>query len=591
MALLTGEADRRRASDRSSLFRAHPAFAAFAEVLRVLRTGRWLRVSGEAATIGVVVRFSTRKLSTQILVSQLAILTATVLIGFVLFARVERTQLDRQYEDRAASIAETVAGVPDIQRCVATPRGRCTESVQTVASRIQTETHAAYIVVIDMNRVRHSHPIQALIGQQVSEPIITADGRTHVGIDHGATGPSANAKAPMYDADNHMIGEVSVGITENSVSAALWRELPTYAAWLTVALAAGAAASWLLAHRLKQKTFGLELDAIAQLLQEREATLHGIREGVLGFDPSGRMSVVNDEARRLLGDIAAPLGSRLEEVLPPGRLRAVLTGAVGGPDEVVITDDYCLTVNRMPIALNGKPHGAVVTLRDRTEMSGLLRELDGTRGLTDALRAQQHEFSNRLHAVTGLLELGDVDEALHYLVELRGGAAEFADSLRARIGSPLIIGLLLGKAAEASERGVAFQITEDTWLGDSTQRIQALTTILGNLIDNAFEAVAGAAGSSRVVVQIIDDDGAISIRVSDNGPGIPHGDRELIYHDGYTTKPGRGLQQRGLGLALVHRLVQRLRGTITVSDGPNPAFEIWLPAVSPAPVPSGAAHP
>jgi two-component system, CitB family, sensor kinase len=548
--------------------------------------------TGEATvTIGPVHRFATRKLSTQIFIAQLAILTATVLIGFALFARVERGQLDREYEARAASIAQTVANDPAIQSCLTGPGKVCPESIQTIASRIQDATHASYVVVIDMNRVRHSHPISSLIGQKVEEPIVTSDGRTHVGIDHGKVGPSANGKAPMYTADHRMIGEVSVGVKESSVSKALWHELPTYAGWLAVALAAGAAASWMLARRLKRKTFGLELDEIARLLQEREATLHGIREGVIAFDPSGRVSVVNDEARRLLGDLDVPVGSRLSDLLAPGRLCDVLNGNVTGQDEVVLTDDYCLTVNRMPVVLRGQSHGAVATLRDRTEMSGLLRELDGVRRLTEALRAQQHEFSNQLHAVTGLLELGQVDEALRYLAELHGGVAEFADSLRTRIGSPLIIGLLLGKAAEASERGLAFEITDDTWLSESTQRPQALTTILGNLIDNAFEALAGASGTGRVVVTIIDDDGAVSIRVADNGPGIPAGDEQHIFRDGYTTKLTEGPRRRGLGLAIVHRLVQRLHGTIEVSTGPAPVFEVHLPVVAPTPaVPAGAGN-
>jgi two-component system CitB family sensor kinase len=346
-----------------------------------------------------------------------------------------------------------------------------------------------------------------------------------------------------------------------------------------------------LARRLKRKTFGLELDEIARLLQEREATLHGIREGVIAFDPSGRVSVVNDEAQRLLSGAAIPIGGRLDELMPPCRLRDVLDGTVQGKDEVVLTDDFCLTVNRMPVALSGQPHGAVVTLRDRTEMSGLLRELDGVRSLTDALRAQQHEFSNRLHAVTGLLELGQVDEALAYLTELHGGAAEFAESLRARIASPLIIGLLLGKAAEASERGLKFEISDDTWLGESPQKLQALTTILGNLIDNSLDALSGAAGSGRVVVSIVEDDGAISVRVADNGPGILPGTAEAIFQDGYTTKSDRGLLRRGLGLALVHRLVQRLHGSVTVTEGPSPAFSVYLPATTTAaPAEAGAAR-
>ena len=527
-----------------------------------------------------MLRLSARKLSTQILVSQLAILSATVLIGFALFANVQRSQLDHQYEQRAGAIAQTVAGVPDIQACLQGIATQCHEPIQTVATRIQHETGASYVVVIDMNRVRHSHPDPSLVGQQVEEPIVTVDGRTHYRIDHGRTGTSANGRAPMYGADDRvMIGEVSVGIPVSSVSRALWATLPTYAGWFAVALAAGALASWLLARRLKRRTFGLELDEIARLLQEREATLHGIREGVIAFDEAGRVSVVNDEAQRLLGGSSISLGSRLGELLPPGRLRDVLAGTVVGQDEVVLTDDYCLTVNRMPVALRGEPHGAVVTLRDRTELSGLLRELDGVRSLTDAMRAQQHEFTNQLHAVTGLLELGQVDEARGYLAELNDGAAEFAESLRERIGSPLIIGLLLGKAAEASERGLVLEISDDTWLGESPQKLQALTTIIGNLVDNAFEALAGAAGSGRVLVTLIEDDGAITIRVEDNGPGIPAGAAEDIFQDGYTTKSDRGLLRRGLGLALVHRLVQRLHGTISVSAGPSPVFTVHLPAV------------
>jgi two-component system CitB family sensor kinase len=536
-----------------------------------------------AVTISAVWRSSTRKLSTQIFLTQLGILTATVLIGFVLFARTERGQLNRHFEQTAGAIAQTAATDRDVQACLQAASEQCREPIQSVATRVQKATGASYVVVIDMNRVRHSHPIPSLIGKQVEEPIVTTDGKTHYRIDHGRTGPSANARAPIYGEDGRMIGEVSLGIPVGKVSTALWTELPTYAGWFAVALVAGAAASWLLGRRLKRRTFGLELDEIARLLQEREATLHGIREGVIAFDPAGHVSVVNDEAQRLLGGAAIPIGSKLDDLLPDGRLRDVLLGIGTGPDEVVLTDDYCLTVNRMPVVLSGRAHGAVATLRDRTEMSGLLRELDGVRSLTDALRAQQHEFSNQLHAVTGLLELGHVDEAIAYLTEEHDGAAEFAESLRARIASPLIIGLLLGKAAEASERRLNFTISDDTWLGDSPQKPQALTTIVGNLVDNAFEALAGTSGTGRVVVSIVEDHGAISVRVTDNGPGIPSGAAERIFQDGYTTKSDRGLLRRGIGLALVHRLVQRLDGTITVTKGPSPVFSVYLPAPTPAP--------
>ena len=144
--------------------------------------------SREAVTIGAVMR----KLWAQILVAQLAILTATVVIGFVLFARTERSQLDRQYEERAGAIAQTVAAVPDVQACIQGIAAQCREPIQTVATRIQQQTKASYVVVIDMHRVRHSHPRTDLIGKKVAEPIVTVDGRTHYRIDNGKSGPSAN---------------------------------------------------------------------------------------------------------------------------------------------------------------------------------------------------------------------------------------------------------------------------------------------------------------------------------------------------------------------------------------------------------------
>ncbi|HEV7207112.1 MAG TPA: sensor histidine kinase [Mycobacteriales bacterium] len=522
-----------------------------------------------------------RKLSSQIFVAQLVILIATMAVGFVLSARAERNHLDSQYESRAASIAETVAGVPAIRACMATGGPGCASTIQDFATKTQQQTDASYVVLIDMNRIRHSHPDPGLIGQQVEEQIVTLDGRVHRSIDNGSTGPSANARAPLYGPNGAMVGEVSVGISESSVSSALWRELPSFAVWFAIALAIGAFASWGLARRLKRRTFGLELDEIARLLQEREATLHGIREGVVAFDKDGSINVVNDEAQRLLRLPVSAVGSRLDEVLPEGRLRDILAGGTK-QDDIVFTDDFCLVINRMPVTFGGRPHGAVVTLRDRTEMAGLLRELDGERSLTESLRAQQHEFSNRMHAVAGLLELGRTGEALSYVTEIRGTAAEFDNTLRSRIAAPQIVGLLLGKAAEASERNIELVISPETWLGDLPSKAQALTTVVGNLVDNAFDVLADVPAPRRVIVEIIDEPTVLTVTVCDNGPGVPAGAEQLIFQDGYTTKPHTDGRRGGLGLALVHRLVTRLHGSVEVSEGPGAQFTVRLPK-QPAP--------
>lgn len=427
------------------------------------------------------------RLSARILANQLAILALTGAIGFVLFAFAQRSEIDRAYEQRALDIAQTTAAEPQIKQAVEYGGGG--DIVQRVAERIRKASGASYVVVIDLHGIRHSHPDAALIGEPVGDPIVVLDGRTHVGSDQGATGRSANGKAPLYGPGGKLVGEVSAGIPERDVLGELWRELPTFGLYAAIAVALGSAAAFLLARRLKRSTFGLELEEIAGLLQDREAMLHGIREGVIAFDPDGRITVVNDEARDLIG-LGTALGSRIEEVLPDGRLRRALDGTLTGADLNVLTDDHCLVVNRMPVTLHGRELGAVVTVRDRTELIGLLRELDSVRGLTDALRAQQHEFTNRMHTVAGLLDIGDHDAAYEYAVDSAGADQALTESVRERIGNALLVGLIVAKTTVAAERGVRMVLSDDSALGEDPPHLRRLLTIVGNLLDNAIDAAA-----------------------------------------------------------------------------------------------------
>jgi two-component system CitB family sensor kinase len=294
--------------------------------------------------------------------------------------------------------------------------------------------------------------------------------------------------------------------------------------------------------------------------------------------------MVNDPAQHLLGLDASAVGHTLEDLLPPGRLRDVLGGVGTTPDDFVLTDDYSLVVNRMPVTLAGRPHGAVVTLRDRTQLAALLRELDGERGLTESLRAQQHEFANRIHTIAGLLELGQTQEALHYVTEIRGTAVEFDNTLRTHIAAPQIVGLLLGKAAEAGERGILLEIAPETWLSESPGKVQVLTTVLGNLVDNAMDAVTGLDPPRRVEVEIVEDEDLITVVVTDNGPGVPAELVPRIFLDGYSTKSLPEGRLRGLGLALVHRLVTRLDGSVDVTSAAGDTgarFAVTIPKGQP----------
>lgn len=517
-----------------------------------------------------------RRLSTQILISQLTILVVASVAGLVLFVRAARHAEDTQYEQRALAIAQSTAAMPQVADALL---GNSSQGLLPgLAERVRAGTDAAYVVIIDRNGVRHSHPNPTLIGQRVEEPVIALDGRSHTGVDNGGLGRSANGKAPVIAADGRVVGEVSAGILETEVSASKSHELVVLALYAVLALAAGIVTSLLLARRLKSQTFGLELHEVAELVQEREAMLHGIREGVITLDTDDRVSLVNDEARRLLGLDHKAVGRRLDALVPPGRLNDLLTGHVDpGDDEVVLTDRYCLKVNRMPVRTQGRELGAVVTLRDRTEHVELLRELDSVNTLTDALRAQQHEHANRMHTVAGLLELERPADAAAYLYEISDSAAGLAEQLRDQVGHPTLVALLLAKVSIARERAVTLTVLADAPIADAAVDGRVVVTVLGNLVDNALDAVAGRPGGAVAVRFSVTAGGAFVLEVSDNGPGIPEAARASVFADGYSTKRTRDGTHRGLGLALVHRLVTSAGGTITLEHRDGTVFEVSLP--------------
>jgi two-component system CitB family sensor kinase len=520
-----------------------------------------------------------RTLASLILIGVLGILLATVTIGGALNVKLTRHTLDGQYEERARIGASVVANIPDIRTAVAAGDPR--KIIQPLAQQIMADTGASYVVVTDRTGLRFSHPNTALIGQRLEEPVAVLDGQSHVTIDHGSLGRSANGKAPIFDDRRNVIGQVSVGILERQVSHQLHAQIAAIVLYSAIALAVGVAVAMLMTRAVKRVTFGLELREIASLLQEREAMLHGIREGVIGFDAKGRVNLINNEARRLLSITSNANGGTVEDLVEPGRLRDVLTGEVSGPDQTVLTEDALLVVNRRPVEVGGRPVGSIVTLRDRTELEALIRRMNAVTGLANALRAQEHEFTNRLHVIAGLLDLGDAEEARQYLAEITRDHLVSAEDLRARVSPPVLAALLLAKLAVASERDVELVVTEDSHFDVPASYAHSVMTIVGNLIDNALDAVANQPSPRRVSAQLRDDD-EVRIVVTDNGPGVSADVVDEIFTDGYSTKTPRGEMRRGIGLALVSRIVHRAGGSIDVVPGPGARFEVRLPLPSTA---------
>jgi two-component system CitB family sensor kinase len=586
-----------------------------------------------------------RRVFSQVLLMQLAIATGVTALATGLFLAPLSDELDDRAMDRALAIAQTTATSPGLAAQLAAPaRPSVGGPVQHRAERIRNATGAGYVVVMDRRGIRWSHPEPRRIGEHVStDPSRALAGHEVRHIDEGTLGRSARGKVPLRDGHGRIVGAVSVGIAYDGVTARLAADVPELLAYAGGALGVGVLASLLISRRLQRRTHGLAFSDISALLDEREAMLHGIREGVLALDARGRIRLVNDEARRLLDLRPEDTGRPLAEALGPGRTADVLGGSASGADLLTVSGGRVLVANRMPTA----DGGAVATLRDRTELELLGRELDGSRGLIDALRAQDHEHANRMHILLGLLELGLHQEAADYLSAAVGARRATAEQIAERVRDPLLAALLVGKATVAAERGVGLRLTEETRLPDRLVEPRELATVVGNLVDNALDAAAGSAGAlvtvelrarGRGAAGARDAKGAggsdggggdggggggdgsgggghgqegngygpghgkrcadagtgLTLRVTDTGHGIPAEHRELVFAEGWSTKEPPAHGQRGLGLALVRRLAERHGGSARVgetTDG-GAEFTVVLPqALYPTGTQGGGAGP
>lgn len=523
-------------------------------------SGRWLRPLSVSA---------------QLLFLQVAVVAAMVVIGaFASYALVS-SQVDEQYKQRALAIAYAVAATPDIVEAL--DDAEPARAIQPIAEAIRRSVGADFVVVTNKAGIRYSHPNPENIGKRVStDPSATLAGDVFVGFQEGTLGRSLRAKVPIVSG-GEVMGIVSVGFLAAQLTDKLAQALPTMILTVLLALALGIGGSLILARRIDRQTFGLGPREIAGLLEQRDAMLHGIREGVLALDPVGRVTIANDEARRLLDLPADVERTALRDLVPEGRVRHVLDGTISGIDQVVLARGRVLVANRMPVTIRGTAVGAVITLRDRTDLESALRELDAERGLAQALRAQTHEFSNKLHVIGGLIELGRLDDATRFVAETSLVHQELIELVQERIADPALAALLLAKAAAASERRVEFRLANDARLPTAAPDVRELVTVVGNLVDNGIDAAAGAA-DGWVEVSVHADPGGTIVRVSDSGPGIDATASEDIFREGFTTKGGGA--HYGIGLALVRQIARRRGGWVRVTNDGGAVFTALIPAAS-----------
>ena len=512
-------------------------------------------------------------LARQLFALQVVVVTVVVLAaGGAAYFEVRQLNQDST-SDRVLAVARSVAASPQVRSALTPPLVRPSDVLQPYAERVRRDTATDFVVVMNTDRTRYSHPTPSLIGKPFIGDIGAAlAGGVVLETYTGTLGPSERAVVPVRADNGRVLGLVAVGVKQDALARNLAGQARALVAAAIIALLLAAAGTAVIARRLRRQTHGLGPDELARMYDFYDAVLHAVHEGLVLLDPHGRLLLVNDEASRLLELPADWSGRRLDEVGLPGPMTDDLEAGHEVHDAVHLTANRVLVVNQAPARWEGRDLGTVLTLRDHTDLQALTGERDSARGLAEAMRSQAHEAANRLHSVISLIELGRTEQALTFATQELALAQQLTDLVVGAVDEPVLAALLLGKSAEASERGVALEVDPASSVPESVIPARDMVTLVGNLLDNAIDAAAGAPAPRRVGfsswVENTPSGGTVSgtlvLQVSDSGPGLDQASAAHAFTRGWSTKPDNGLIGHGLGLALVGQVTHRNRGTVEV---------------------------
>ncbi|AZU62828.1 ATP-binding protein [Neobacillus mesonae] len=509
------------------------------------------------------------------------IIVLGVIIEFT-FKNIMETKLKHEIGLKALSVAESISNMPEIESAFHTENP--SSIIQPIAEEIRKDVGAEFIVIGNRNEIRYSHPNPKRLGKKMvgGDNDQVFKGESVISESVGTLGPSLRGKAPIFSG-NKVIGVVSVGYLQTDIATEVEKVQKKIFVATVIILIGGILVAFLISLNIKRAIFGLEPKEIAWMYQEKHAILESIHEGIIAIDTEGRITVVNETAHSILKVPISTLlrGKRIEQVLENTHLLDVVqTGQAEYDQEFLIAGEVYLA-NRIPIFNNkNEVIGAVASFRNKSELANLLKELSHIKTYAEGLRAQTHEYSNRMYTLLGLIQLGSYKEAIDFIskeVDVAQGLIQF---LMKEVPDPVLAAFILGKSSLASELKINFSIDRESSFKDLPEDISrdSLVTIIGNLVNNAFEAVRESEKEEKRVSLFLTDLGKeLIIEVEDNGMGIDENTSGMIFQNGFTTK--NTSSNAGIGLSLVQNAIKDLGGNITFSSirGEGTIFTIAIP--------------
>ncbi|MED3907682.1 sensor histidine kinase [Peribacillus simplex] len=520
-------------------------------------------------------------LETKILGLVLSLSLFLIILLTTSFSYMEGRQIAKDKGQLALELSKTVSFMPTVTDAFETddPAG----IIQPIVEKIRRETGAEFIVVGNAEGIRYSHPLASEIGKRMEggdNSRAIREGEYYVSEAAGSLGLSIRGKSPVFNEAGKIIGIVSVGFLVDDVRAQIFKDLSKEMIVSLVAIMISIIGSYMLARSIRKDTLGLEPFEIANLYKEKNAVLHSVKEGILAIDQNGSITSMNQPAKKLL-DIKESVRhlnvDNVDGLFPSKYLFEVLKSGEPQVDKEISWKDKSVIVNCTPIFDSEGVSGVVASFRDRTEIEEMVNTLSEVKMHSEDLRAQTHEFTNKLYVLSGLIQLGEYDEAIEMIQSETSELHSLNRVVFEQIKDTKVQALLLGKIGKASEKKIIFEIDAQSYLEKLPDHIKLsqLTLILGNIIDNALEAVSSME-DPRVKFFATDIGNDMVFEVSDNGKGIPEDAIAHIFDRGFTSKNSGS--PSGYGLSNADHVVKELGGIIEVqSEDGNTIFTVYLP--------------
>lgn len=493
-----------------------------------------------------------------------------------------KSQLYHHLGEKALVQAKEVAIIPEVINAVENNK---LQELEHIVRAIYQQSDASFIVIGDKNanRLFHSQKSKINLPMQGNDNLAVLNGESLITLRKGSLGYSLRGKAPIVNQNGQVIGIVSIGYMQDEIDTFHFNQFIPVIIFCLVIMIALFIFSWYFSRSIKKQMFNLEPKEITLLVRQQEAIMESIFEGLIAIDLNYRITIINHAARQLLkigkhtnGLINQPLFNYVTPIrffTDPRNIHHDVH------DEICYINDTVVIASRVRIMINNNIEGWVISFRDKNDINLLSLQLCQVRQHADNLRAIQHEHLNWMATLSGMLYMQLYDEALCLVQSQTEKNQQLLDDLNKRFTIPSVCGLLLGKYSKAHELGIELifdpqcQLHSLPYNLDETEFI----SILGNLLDNAFNAILNANGhSKRIDFYLSDVTDEVVLEVADNGTGIDPIIRDYIFEQGVTSQ-SQG--NHGIGLHLVDTYVKKSNGYIEVGDNmPNGAiFSLFMP--------------